>query len=424
MARLSPRSPGGERSPPPDENRTAPPREPTVGCELPDVPVDWDYSNWLTLVLGQRLKAEKERRQSVRFPMNSGLHRPRALQPHPSTPCLSNLENPGDQSIDEGDHLIDRALEVRSAQGLSRRTQPDDTTGPDSACQQISSVTVDELRTPASIPSELNSDSAPVDIATDISVSHEAEQDPVGPSFFTSTPHPGPVSTILPYDNIEVETVISESLQQSMGGPDFAGIPWPPQFSLADGSTAPEAPLASPYLNTLQLMQTTIVSACQFNAACLGYDIGRLYEPSCMSRFFRPTSSIDDPAALLAATTHPSIPLHLRPTLPQILFPHHACFDLIPLPTLRSRALMMAAAMPHAFDMMELKRDLYCHNAVVFWRQGTDGRGSQPWDTQNWEVAEWFLRKWSLMLGVEDGELWRSNREWRRARGVESSVLL
>ncbi|KAM6476782.1 hypothetical protein HDV62DRAFT_374511 [Trichoderma sp. SZMC 28011] len=41
-----------------------------------------------------------------------------------------------------------------------------------------------------------------------------------------------------------------------------------------------------------------------------------------------------------------AMPANLRPTLSQLLIPHHASLDLIPLPLLRERAIMLSAAMP------------------------------------------------------------------------------
>ncbi|KAJ0416237.1 hypothetical protein BJY00DRAFT_317122 [Aspergillus carlsbadensis] len=179
--------------------------------------------------------------------------------------------------------------------------------------------------------------------------------------------------------------------------------------------------LSSPYKNTLQTPKTNLITACLSNASALGISIEEFFSYNCMSLcspFYRQTTSTSvDPQTLLSSVTssYPAIPAHLRPTLPQILIPHHPLFDLVPIPVLRSRAIILSVTLPHLVDMIELKGDiveggLLCLGSGAG-RDGANvlGGGSvtgQPWEVGSWQIAPWFLKKWKLLLDKESGDLW------------------
>ncbi|KAF4973675.1 hypothetical protein FZEAL_9267 [Fusarium zealandicum] len=191
------------------------------------------------------------------------------------------------------------------------------------------------------------------------------------------------------------------------------------------------------FMNMRQFLETTLCTAVLQNALSLGVDLERL--GNCaneyMSPFYQPNiSSVLDPAELLrssaASATSPrnsNIPIHLRPTLAQVLIPHHVSLDLIPLPFLRERAIMLSAAMPHAFNTWELKVDIYERGGLTIWRhgqleaRGKSTRGSSsyhPWDMKSWEAAPWFLDKWSLAIGGEESEFHNQSIGWQVVREV------
>ncbi|KAF2964689.1 hypothetical protein GQX73_g8870 [Xylaria multiplex] len=151
---------------------------------------------------------------------------------------------------------------------------------------------------------------------------------------------------------------------------------------------------------------TAVFRACVSNAICIGIDLAELMycERPCMSPFYRPTVQMnEDPAALITASSHDSLPVSLRPTLAQILVPHHASLDLIPLPRLRERAILMCAALPHIFSLWEMKLDIYTRNALIC--HGSDSSSesiSQPWDTRSWQAAPWFLSKWKMVIDTDE----------------------
>ncbi|KAI1145100.1 hypothetical protein F4825DRAFT_273079 [Nemania diffusa] len=166
--------------------------------------------------------------------------------------------------------------------------------------------------------------------------------------------------------------------------------------------------LARGLRGSLEDNSTALFRACLSNAICIGIDLTELIycERPCMSPFYRPTAHMhEDPAALIAASSHDSLPASLKPTLAQILIPHHASFDLIPLPRLRDRAILMCAALPHIFSLWEMKLDIYTRNALVCQTRDTpSGSVSQPWDARSWRAAPWFLSKWKMVVDAGDVE--------------------
>ncbi|KAK6849815.1 hypothetical protein PG995_013648 [Apiospora arundinis] len=198
---------------------------------------------------------------------------------------------------------------------------------------------------------------------------------------------------------------------------------------------------ADPYANARPLSQTAIFSALLHNALALGFNLAALADCAspyaCLSPFYRATATAqDDPHQLVAdaltcIATHrrgmdkaatPSkgdgdvavdtaVPASLRPTLAQILIPHHASLDLIPFPQFRDRVIMLSAALPHQFNLLELKRDIYVSGALRVATTAANGGGGrctvggrrsyQPWEPQSWEARGWFLKKWNL--AIDDG---------------------
>ncbi|KAL2846883.1 hypothetical protein BJY01DRAFT_263208 [Aspergillus pseudoustus] len=174
--------------------------------------------------------------------------------------------------------------------------------------------------------------------------------------------------------------------------------------------------LADPHKNYLQTPKTNLISACLHNASLIGISLEEFFSYNCMSLcspFYRQTNLSTDPQALLADVTasFPFAPAHLRPTLPQILIPHHPLFDLVPIPRLRSRAIILSASVPHLVDMFELKADIVEGGLLCLGsRDGVAlkaGGSGQPWEGGSWETAPWFFTKWKLLLDKSSGgDLW------------------
>ncbi|KAK8035406.1 hypothetical protein PG993_010401 [Apiospora rasikravindrae] len=191
-------------------------------------------------------------------------------------------------------------------------------------------------------------------------------------------------------------------------------------------SPSPSFFLADPYANARSLSQTAIFTVLLHNALSLGFDLAALADCgnpyACLSPFYSTTATAqDDPCRLVAdalaratpmATTTVVPPISLRPTLAQILVPHHASLDLIPFPQFRDRVILLSAALPHQFNLMELKKDIYVSGALRVAAFANDdgsavcGRQSrQPWEPRSWEVRGWFLKKWSLAINSDRTEM-------------------
>lgn len=172
------------------------------------------------------------------------------------------------------------------------------------------------------------------------------------------------------------------------------------------------------YQNRLEFSQMSFLQACCFNARCLGIGAEEFAGYSCLSfcsPFYRPVTITDDPKALLAAVSRPATPPHLQPTLPQVLFPHHPILDLLPLPQLRARAIMLAATAPLLLDAFDLKKDVI-EGGLICWAAQRGGN-SQPWDKRSWEAAPWFLQKWRLLVDGPHSDLWQQSAWWQGMRG-------
>ncbi|KAK0118252.1 hypothetical protein ONS95_012553 [Cadophora gregata] len=166
--------------------------------------------------------------------------------------------------------------------------------------------------------------------------------------------------------------------------------------SLPHPLSTPTIPFPSPYLNLLTPYQTGIISAFITNARVLSIARHELLTNSPVSPFYRPTNTSTSTTALMASLpTH--YPPHLRPTLPQVLFRHHAYLDLLPFERLRERAIAWANTNPRLFDPRELKMDIVM-GGLVCKRDEYAGGGGQPWDARSWTVAGWFRVKWRLLL--------------------------
>lgn len=136
-------------------------------------------------------------------------------------------------------------------------------------------------------------------------------------------------------------------------------------------------------------------------------------EKPCVSPFYQPMPMSDitgghQTMAAISTSVHDSLPASLRPTWAQILIPHHASLDLIPLPKLRERAILTTAALPHLFSLWEMKLDIYTRDALVLCQvsniagAGAGSTTSQPWDKSSWKVAPWFLSKWKMVVDTDE----------------------
>ncbi|XEV03521.1 hypothetical protein FSHL1_008808 [Fusarium sambucinum] len=187
------------------------------------------------------------------------------------------------------------------------------------------------------------------------------------------------------------------------------------------------------YSNMLRFFPTAFFRSCLANAESLGFDLNLVADCTAynFSPFHQPNlSSIVDYSTLvqkgsdiLSTFARSSMPVHLRPTMAQILIPHHISLDLIPLPFLRERAIMLSAALPDTFNSWELKLDVYERGGLVTWKLGS-GKGEKtrdsypPWDMKSWEATPWFLNKWCNVAGKEYEEFNQQSIGWQVVRDM------
>lgn len=192
--------------------------------------------------------------------------------------------------------------------------------------------------------------------------------------------------------------------------------------------------IADPGASKIHFMQNAVFSAIMHNAICLGFDLNEVAACSFsyISPFYQPNATPQtDPKDLLTSANLPTtntMPANLRPTLSQLLIPHHASLDLIPLPLLRERAIMLSAAMPFVYNLTEFKTDIFVRGGLMVWSSSatelsdavTNTKRSclQPWDSECWEAAPWFLEKWSIVVDGRQGELGRRSLRWASVREI------
>ena len=196
--------------------------------------------------------------------------------------------------------------------------------------------------------------------------------------------------------------------------------------------------LPDPFLNAMEFLPTTIYSATLQNALFLGFDLARLAKCSaeyrspfyCSNRHsvsvYSPRRITEPPAPQHAEIS--TIPIHLRPTSAQVLIPHDACLDVIPIPYLRDRAIMLSAQMPQIYNLYELKVDIYTRGGLTVWRKALPSsdplefgsRSFPPWDMGSWEASPWFISKWSMALDGENGDFAQQSLAWRALRDSQN----
>ncbi|KAH7314183.1 hypothetical protein BKA65DRAFT_571421 [Rhexocercosporidium sp. MPI-PUGE-AT-0058] len=190
--------------------------------------------------------------------------------------------------------------------------------------------------------------------------------------------------------------------------------------------------IPSPYLNLLTPYQTSIIRAFIHNAHALSIPPSSLLTNLPLSPFYNATiTPSSSPHELFSSLPKPraEYPPHLRPTIEQVLWKHHAYLDLLPFEGLRGRGVSWARQNVRVsgpvtsgedtggvgrgegmglFDPWELKMDIVMGGLVCggvcgvgtgyVGVRGAEGGEGQPWDRRSWRVAGWFGRKWRLLL--------------------------
>lgn len=219
---------------------------------------------------------------------------------------------------------------------------------------------------------------------------------------------------LLPYSKVALirpgnQSDTSETSDSQSNRKENSRVSRPRIDDQTQNTTTPPS-LPSPYDNNLWLPQPILTTAGLHNALSLNIALTSILTSRLLSPFYRPSTRLsDDPIMLLSQASKQSFPPHLKPTLPQILFPHHAWIDLVPFPILRERTITLAATSPKMFDIKELKLDIM-YDGLRYKSHVGDGHidsNAEPWDGRNWVVEPWFLKKWRMLMVGTEGTFWK-----------------
>jgi hypothetical protein len=121
-----------------------------------------------------------------------------------------------------------------------------------------------------------------------------------------------------------------------------------------------------------------------------------------------------------------------------MLVPHHVCLDVIPIPILRDRAILLSVTKPDACDLFDLKVDIFHKGGLMVWgsagqrgdsgineswsSESLEGRDYVPWNGKCWEAAPWFLNKWAMAVDGDEGELGKQSRWWKTVREAREAA--
>ncbi|KIN07130.1 hypothetical protein OIDMADRAFT_174147 [Oidiodendron maius Zn] len=175
----------------------------------------------------------------------------------------------------------------------------------------------------------------------------------------------------------------------------------------------------SPESSCFRMLQMPLVDAFLQCAKAVGLLPEDFFDHCCFSPFFRPEANASNVDSI-RATLSKGKPRSLRPTNEQIMQLHHPFLDILPFPSVRSRALDLMSCSPPKIDYWDLKKDVG-DLGLVCW-QTDRSSAADPTDGRSWEAEPWFLKKWWMLLGGEDGEVWESTMWWRKFRGDSLSI--
>ncbi|KAH8684882.1 hypothetical protein BGZ60DRAFT_175856 [Tricladium varicosporioides] len=181
--------------------------------------------------------------------------------------------------------------------------------------------------------------------------------------------------------------------------------------------------LSSPLGKALTFEKTSTVEAYFMVASSLKMHIPDLFFETCPSPFYHPSNATMENMDSLVMGYVGKVAPDLQPTPAQLIYPHHPWLDLVPFPMFRERALVFSSTNPPAFDLHDLKMDIFMNNGMFCWRNAGKIGDGHAWDRRSWEAEPWFLKKWWVLLGGEESDIWKQTRWWRGMKGDEKIVI-
>lgn len=175
--------------------------------------------------------------------------------------------------------------------------------------------------------------------------------------------------------------------------------------------------------DVIHLRSMSYASAMRAIAAQLSITTEYLMDENAQSLFYsiahsrlsdNDNDSSDDDTALQKITPD------LKPTFIQRSRAHHPCFDLMPWPSFRSNAIVLASGASPQIDEDDLCIDML-GGGVRCWGSAMGsmhGRGNGvPWDGRSWEAMPWFLEKWKGIIRDDRDGMIQTSAWWRSIRG-------
>jgi hypothetical protein len=176
-----------------------------------------------------------------------------------------------------------------------------------------------------------------------------------------------------------------------------------------------------PYRNNLNIATLSFAAGFFANSMHLGLIDSEYCHGTAQSNFYRPKiteSPYSETMVLAVQRSFEGLKPDLRPIREQIVQSHHPAIDILPFPSMRRHLIEYMYHDPPLIDELAFWEDLKSGGLVCWGNAGKDlGGGGVPWDARSWEAKPWFLDRWRVVLGDEDGELWRASRWWREMRG-------
>lgn len=166
------------------------------------------------------------------------------------------------------------------------------------------------------------------------------------------------------------------------------------------------------YSCTINIRTSSFTAAFLANGAIIGVSKEAMTEVDGQSPFYTEGLSKES-AEQKCKEGFKAIKPDLRPVPVQLTRRHHPYIDALPFKSFRERVIVILGEF-RLFEGLELFEDLL-NGGLVCWST-TSGIGS-PWDARSWEARPWFLKKWWMLLGGQDGEIYKQTCWWYELRG-------
>ncbi|CAM1511245.1 Fc.00g087580.m01.CDS01 [Cosmosporella sp. VM-42] len=231
------------------------------------------------------------------------------------------------------------------------------------------------------------------------------------PAFASLLPEPGPLPDFMATDENSDDNLIQSNFTTSGNG--FTQNGFAENFGINPSSlntSSSASDISFPDSYHLPVHELTLIKAMVRIA-------GRL---NCKGSFW--TLDCNSPFNSGTATPSNLLPAAWRPTVSQVMVPHHPMLDFLPWPTVRDRIINILELPdelrpPNAVGPLGLVNFAYDveHNS-----EGVRIYGGDPYDPKTWEVGQVLFERWWFLF---DREIIETSNQWRRMRGAPQLLM-